>query len=243
MTDLARSRLNEIFSPDHRKQRIENAPWVRDTFSWLRKEKADMVHAACWYTMANRIPGDFLEFGVWEGLTIVEAYYAIRQLSLGMKLHAFDSFEGLPAPRPEDNDTLLAKGMFYTPQQVFESNLDAAGVDRSRVTTTPGFFETSLTPDRAAAIGLKQAAVTWIDCDLYHSTVSVLSFVEPLLSDGGIVIFDDWFAYCGRPDRGERAACEEWLARNPSISLLPYRTFQAAGQSFIVHRKRASPAR
>jgi hypothetical protein len=90
-------------------------------------------------------------------------------------------------------------------------------------------------------MGLKQAAVTWIDCDLYHSTVSVLNFIEPLLPDGAIVIFDDWFAYCGRPDRGKRAACAEWLARNPAISLLPYRTFQSAGQSFTVHRKRPAP--
>ena len=34
--------------------------------------------------------------------------------------------------------------------------------------------------------------VTLIDCDLYKSTLSVLAFLEDLLQEGSMLLFDDW---------------------------------------------------
>ena len=51
-------------------------------------------------------------------------------------------------------------------------------------------------------------------------------------------MFDDWFCFHGRPDKGEQRACREWLDANPQISLVPYRDFHWAGRSFLVNLDR-----
>lgn len=57
----------------------------------------------------------------------------------------------------------------------------------------------------------KKAAVVHIDCDLYSSARDVLQFVEPHLVEGSLILFDDWFCYRGRRDKGVRGAFEKWL--------------------------------
>jgi hypothetical protein len=105
------------------------------------------------------------------------------------------------------------------------------------VTVVEGFFDTSLDRSQQPAMGLDAAAIVWIDCDLYVSTVPVLDYITDLLVDGSVVVFDDWYCYHARPDRGEQRACTEWLDRNPDVTLVPYRDFHWAGRSFIVNRK------
>ena len=50
-----------------------------------------------------------------------------------------------------------------------------------------------------------------IDCDSYSPARDVLEFVEPHLVEGSLVLFDDWFCYRGRRDKGARGAFEAWL--------------------------------
>ena len=77
-----------------------------------------------------------------------------------------------------------------------------------------------------------------IDCDIYSSTKSVLSFITDLIDDGTILIFDDWLNYKGNPNYGEQAACNEWLSKNKHIQLTPYVRKGIAQQSFIVNIKK-----
>jgi hypothetical protein len=35
--------------------------------------------------------------------------------------------------------------------------------------------------------------VTWIDCNFYSSTRTVLDFVKPYLQYGTLMVFEDWF--------------------------------------------------
>jgi len=79
-----------------------------------------------------------------------------------------------------------------------------------------------------------------IDCDLYSSTKCVLEFITPLIVNGTILIFDDWLAYKGSPDRGEQLACSEWLDTNPELSLVPFARFGLTQQAFIVNKTEAA---
>lgn len=104
-----------------------------------------------------------------------------------------------------------------------------------RVTIVEGFYESTIADTKPRDMGLESASIVWIDCDLYSSTILVLDFVTDLLKDGSVLVFDDWYCFRARPDRGEQQACSEWLSRNPAITLVPYRTFHWAGQSFVVN--------
>ena len=75
-----------------------------------------------------------------------------------------------------------------------------------------------------------------VDVDLYSSTKDLLKFVKPLLVNGSVIFFDDW--YCFKPgiehSYGEQKAVHEFLDINKNIKLLPWKTYSTFGQSFFV---------
>jgi hypothetical protein len=195
-------------------------------------ESGNMINMAFGYCANNKIDGDYAEFGVFKGHTTIEAWKASQRHGLSaMNFWLFDSFEGLPEVRGEDKDGPFETGEFKFDRQSYERTLEANNVDLTRVHIVPGYFDASLPkvkPDR-------KLSVVWIDCDLYESTVPVLEWLTGKLADGAVICFDDWFTFSGRPDKGEQRATSEWLASNPSISLMPYRDFHWAGKSFLYH--------
>jgi O-methyltransferase len=210
---------------------------LRNTPPRFKHEQARMLNLAFDYVAHGQVAGHYLEFGVWDGGTFVRAWRASQRNHLSeMRFFAFDSFSGLPQLSAVDQGGEFSEGELAVSRDVFDEELGRAGVDPSRVTVVEGFFDTTL--DRAAqpAMGLDRAAIVWIDCDLYVSTVPVLDYVSDLLVDGSVLVFDDWYCYHARPDRGEQRACAEWLDRTPDVALVPYRDFHWAGRSFIVNR-------
>lgn len=184
-------------------------------------------------------PGDYLEFGVYRGLSFKHAYELARRYELGfMDFFAFDSFEGLPADigvseRKYDH---FFEGQFSCSEDEFRRILDEAGVDLERVTLVPGFYDQVLTSTLKERLPIKRAAVVWIDCDLYASTVPVLDFVTDYLGTGSFLVFDDWFSFGADPGAGEMRATIEWQERNPNITLVEYQKFHSAGISFLVQK-------
>jgi hypothetical protein len=202
----------------------------------FRYESARMLSDAFAYVHNEQIRGDYLEFGVMRGRTFIEAWHAAQRFRLpSMRFHAFDSFEGLPKLSSHDAHGPFTEGQFSSSRRTFERGLKANGIPADRVTITEGFFDDTLLDARVRQT-VDTAAVVWIDCDLYESTVPVLDYITPLLVEGSVVVFDDWYCFRARPDRGEQRACAEWLGANPELRLVPYRTFGWAGQSFIVNR-------
>ena len=76
-----------------------------------------------------------------------------------------------------------------------------------------------------------------IDVDLYSSTKELLKFAQPLLVNGSVILFDDW--YCFKPDTkhsyGEQKAVQEFLEINKNIKLLPWKNYSTFGKSFFVN--------
>ena len=81
---------------------------------------------------------------------------------------------------------------------------------------------------------MKPVMLALIDCDLYSSTVSVLDFLDNLLQDGSILMFDDWNCFGKSDERGERRAFREFLARHPIWRADPFVSFGWHGQSFVL---------
>ena len=98
------------------------------------------------------------------------------------------------------------------------------------------FFGT-LNNETKQKLPIKSAAIVFIDCDLYASTVPVLNFISDYLEDGAILIFDDWFCFKGSPERGEQKAFHEWLKNNPQFKAVEYHKFNWRGNSFIINKQ------
>jgi hypothetical protein len=201
-----------------------------------RHESAQMIHTAMAFVSNERVEGDYLEFGVFRGRSFVEAWHAASYWKrVAMRFVAFDSFAGLPELGDVDAGGPFRQADYRASRDEFEATLRQHRVPPSRVSVVEGLFEQTLDPDARTTVGVRQAAVAVIDCDLYASTVLVLDFLTDLLVDGSVLIFDDWYTFKGRPDRGEQRATAEWLRRNPRLRLVPYRSFSWSGQSFIVN--------
>lgn len=201
-------------------------------------KKDEMLRVAFPAVTSWRVEGEYFEFGVYEGRAMIAAYQNALRTNRRFHFFAFDSFEGLPSSG-EGGDK-FPEGKYACSQDRFLQNLHNAGVDRSLVTCISGFFDKSLTAELQEQLTGHKAAIVWVDCDLYESTVPVLEFIVPFLQTGTIICFDDWFSYGGNPMKGEIRATREWLEKNPNIALTHYRDFGISGRSFVVQKRSES---
>jgi hypothetical protein len=78
-----------------------------------------------------------------------------------------------------------------------------------------GFFEQTL-PDFLDAYGKKSVAFIHVDCDLYSATKTVLAQLAPMLVEGTIIVFDEYFNYPGW-QQGEYKAFAEFVSTHDRL--------------------------
>ena len=197
-----------------------------------------MVDLAVRFVKNNRIEGSYLEFGVWRGSTFAQFYHTLRRHGVRARMYAFDSFAGLPEPRgldaPPGHEPFRA-GQFSCSEREFIAALRGRRVPEDTYAIVPGFYDRTLRPELAGQLGLGRAALIWIDSVLYESAKPVLNFVAPLLQDGTILMFNDFFRFRGSPTKGERKAFDEFRHEHPEIAITDYAKFGSVGQAFIIH--------
>jgi hypothetical protein len=208
--------------------------------------KEQMLNLAMQYAAFNRLQGDYLEFGTYEGNAFIAAYHFAQAQGLEeMRFLAFDSFRGLPEARGIDVDRAevaqYGAGDFACDVASFRRNLRGAGVALARVEVVEGYYRESLHEETRARLALTSAAIVLVDCDLYESTRQVLEFVGPHLVHGALLLFDDWNNFRGDPERGERKALTEWLRCHPDLAASPFLAYDWHGVSFLVHRRGVPP--
>ncbi len=152
--------------------------------------------------LQKRVPGAFVECGVWRGGSAGIMGLAIQNGGQNRTLHLFDSFEGLPEPGEQDGREAqeysggkasgrlnsIAKCEATLP--VVRSHLfEKLGLAPANVSFHVGWFQDTL-PKDAKDIG--PIAVLRLDGDWYDSTRVCLEHLYPLLSPGGAVILDDY---------------------------------------------------
>ena len=108
-------------------------------------------------------------------------------------------------------------GSLATSEEDFVRLVVENGMPREKLVTVKGFYDRTLTPELKAASLPAKAAVIYVDCDLYSSTVPVLEWVKDFLQRGTLLVFDDWFCFYGDPDYGERRAFREFRERYPNL--------------------------
>lgn len=190
------------------------------------------------YLIGAQVPGDYCEFGVYQGTTFSHMYKMMAPHFQSMRFVAFDSFEGLPKPHGIDAkdgySSHFYESQFSCSQEDFIRNLRRNRVDLSRVKTIKGWFNKTLTGEVAATHGVDRIAVAWIDCDLYESTVPVLEYLTGRISVGSVILFDDWRCFRNLPEFGQQRAVREWLGRTPGLALQELLSFGWNGIAFTV---------
>jgi len=189
------------------------------------------------YLSANRINGDYVEFGSGSNIRSFRLAHKYKRLEkLPLSLFAFDSFEGLPEPTGIDGHEAWQKGGMAVSLEEFQAVLAHQGAGPGDFQAVAGFYEETLRDHSPADYGIEKAAFVMIDCDLYASASLALEFVASILDDGSIIALDDWFCFSGDPERGEQLAFREFLVNHPELSVSEFLQFGWHGKSFLVHR-------
>ncbi|MBF2066007.1 MAG: class I SAM-dependent methyltransferase [Calothrix sp. C42_A2020_038] len=159
------------------------------------------------YVIDKNIDGDFVECGVWHGGC--SAAMKLTQLALNAKprlLHMFDSYQGLPPVQPIDGPMANAwqanvNGPIYYDNctaslESVQQNFQKLGILNDDVKFHQGWFEDTI-PDFAKNNQNLKIAVLRLDGDWYTSTKVCIENLYPLVSDQGVIIIDDYYAWDG----------------------------------------------
>jgi O-methyltransferase len=192
--------------------------WLEQVYDPFRERmRRDLFLSLAVFCNQNRPEaGYYFEFGCHGARTMRLAYDAFHSL-FDWSYVAFDSFAGLPEIGDADRHPGWRRGALSTSEEDFVRAVVGHGMPREKLLTVPGFYRQSLTPELRDRLLPARAAVIFVDCDLYESTVPALEFALPFLTRGTVLVFDDWFCFCGDPERGERRAFREFRERHPRL--------------------------
>lgn len=143
----------------------------------------------------NTDGGLWLEFGVGTGTTL----RLLGDARAPLPVYGFDWFQGLPEDWLPDYGML--KGSFAMPQP--------KGLPENAQLVF-GLFEDTVEGFLAEHSGTVELA--HVDCDIYSSTVTVLTALTDRLAPGSILVFDELLYYPQRENH-EVKAFYEWLQR------------------------------
>lgn len=203
------------------------------------------------YAYGSAVEGDVAEFGVMSGRTALALAASMRALERRgfprRRLHLFDSFQGLPASKaPADRDSPHVRSGAWAPgacMVVTRERLDVLFRGRAPdggLEVWDGWFKDTLPRLPASA----RFALLHVDCDLYESTLDALDplFARGLVSEGALLLFDDWNCNRASPRYGQRRAWSELAARH-AVEYSDEGGYAAAGHKLIVHGYRTLAAR
>ncbi len=178
----------------------------------------------------NKLDGDYIEFGISTGSSMVEAvHYAAHFGKHTMTFHGFDSFEGMPPPTGQDKEESWKEGDM---KGSYESVTKRVWAHNYSVKFYKGWYTDTLQEKHTFV-----PRIVHVDSDYYTSAVEVLTFLSKYPLDGVVIMFNDWFHFNGNPERGEQKAFAEWCVAE-NIDAVPFGTYAGKIQSFILNRRK-----
>ena len=154
----------------------------------------------------NNIEGDFVECGVAAGAQIGAFQYALSVAQKYRKIWAFDSYEGIPLAGEFDTEQagigaithnkflpieerLVSSGVTCHSLENVKENFAKWGLLTDNIEFVKGWFQNTL-PIYENQIN--KISILRLDGDLHESTLVCLKYLYPKVSEGGVIIIDDY---------------------------------------------------
>ncbi len=192
--------------PFDAEKRREGADWPMFGYSMVGIKRLDNLEACVRTLLAEKVPGDLLETGVWRGGACLFMKAVLNRFGdTSRTVWLADSFQGLPKPKAEPDkekrgyDLADCDFMKVSLEQVQE-NFQRFDLLDDRVRFLKGWF-----CDTLPTAPIQQLALLRLDGDLYDSTRDALKAMYHRLAPGGFVIVDDYGTW-----NGCRVAVEEF---------------------------------
>ena len=172
--------------------RDEGKDWPCFGYSMAGRKRMDNVQHCVEDVLANNVPGDFIETGVWRGGMVIFMAALLKIAGVtDRKIWVADSFEGLPVPVSEtDGDDFSKISMLKVSLEQVKSNFARFDLLSDQIQFLKGWF-----CDTLPTAPIERLAILRLDGDLYHSTMDALRNLYHKVSPGGYVIVDDYHGW------------------------------------------------
>jgi O-methyltransferase len=173
------------------------------------------------YLARAAVPGAIVERGVWRGGSMMAVAQALMDLGVTNRdLYLYDTFAGIPPATNVDRDWrgVLAQSyaeLHWRRQTVWcgascqevMSNMRETGYPEERIHFVEGRVEETIPEEVPQEIALLR-----LDTDWYESTQHELEHLYPRLSNGGVLIVDDYGYW-----EGAQRAVDEYFRHRPAL--------------------------
>lgn len=184
----------------------------KDRCGMYHRETLQQALDATARVIADGIPGDLVEIGVYRGIMCMAMAAKLIQLgATDRTIHMYDTFEGMT--EPTSRDVRADSGTRANLQDAavacrcgledVRANMALVGYPSERVVYHKGdIMKNEVVPDQIAFLRL--------DTDFYDSTRYELEAFAPRVAPGGVITQDDYGYW-----RGATEAVDEYLQANP----------------------------
>jgi O-methyltransferase len=182
-------------SPADAANRDEGRDWPVFAHTMMGRRRLSHLRACVEQVLADEVPGDLIEAGVWRGGAGILMRGILRAKHVCERdVWLADSFAGLPPPQSRAHPTDAGADWHEWSQLVVtrsevEANFRRYGLLDDRVRFLQGWFSETL-----PTVANRRWALIRLDGDMYGSTLDSLAHLYPGLSAGGYVIVDDYYA-------------------------------------------------
>lgn len=179
--------------------RAHGGDWPTEALTMVGLVRLDNVQECIRRVIADGVPGDVMETGIWRGGCGIFMRAALEAYGdRDRRVWLADSFEGLPPPSPaeypadEGDPHATLKPYLGVSLETVKQNFELFEMLDERVHFLTGWFR-----DTLPAAPVERIAVLRLDGDMYESTIVALSSLYPRVSAGGFIIIDDYGALPG----------------------------------------------
>ncbi|QDT08359.1 TylF/MycF/NovP-related O-methyltransferase [Planctomycetes bacterium K23_9] len=215
------------YPADLSRDSVETMATVRQ-FTMTSTERLNGLCEAVRYINETDIEGDIVECGVWRGGSMMAiAEMLKRSGDTSRNLHLFDTFEGMSEPTEAD---VSVDGATAVEQLASEDKNDGKSVwcvaslqdVQSHMVQTQYpddriHYHVGKVEDTIPEAAPNKIALLRLDTDWYESTAHEMEHLFSRLSDGGVLIIDDYGHW-----QGARRAVDEYFAKH-NIGMMLHR--------------------
>ena len=171
--------------------RMVGDDWPSKAHTMVGKKRLRNIMHCLINVFTSKVPGDFIETGVFRGGASIFANAVIQAYKEDRKVFVADSFEGFPNDREEDQgDACLEHNHFFAVSlEEVQSNFQKYHLLTPNVTFLKGWFSETL-PNLKGPF-----SVIRLDGDMYSSTMDSLNNLYEKLSPAGFCIIDDYLSH------------------------------------------------
>lgn len=168
----------------------EEYSWAgRFCYSGIGFDGLNNIRYCCEDVIANKIPGAFLEAGVWRGGASIYMAAISKFWKEDRKVWVLDGFQGMPKPNPncphEITDYSDLTGLVVSLAEVRQAFSKFNVLEKAIF--VPGWFH-----DSVPELEVDQISVLRLDNDYYESTLLTIKKFYPKVPVGGWIIIDDY---------------------------------------------------